>query len=93
MQAIEFETRIGEGGNIRLPEEFRYAYGKQARLVVLLPNTREEPSTTTVPMKPGGANDFDRLLDATKNCWHGEDGLAYQLRLRSEWEQTLDNPS
>ena len=36
MQAIEFETRIDETGHIYVPEEFRNAYGKRTRLVVLL---------------------------------------------------------
>jgi hypothetical protein len=42
MQAIEFETRIDKQGHIYLPEEFSYAYGKFARLVILMP----EPAAT-----------------------------------------------
>ena len=38
MQAIEFETLIDENGHISLPLEFQNAYGKHARLVVLLPD-------------------------------------------------------
>ncbi|WP_423226702.1 hypothetical protein [Candidatus Amarolinea aalborgensis] len=41
MQAIEFETRIDKNGRIYLPEAFQYAYGKIARLVVLLPDQTE----------------------------------------------------
>jgi hypothetical protein len=41
MQAIEFETRIDKRGHIYLPEEFQYAYGRFARLLVLLPEQAE----------------------------------------------------
>jgi hypothetical protein len=41
MQAIEFETRIDKNGHIYLPEEFQHAYGKLARLVILLPEPAE----------------------------------------------------
>ena len=37
MKAIEMETRIDDNGHISLPLEFQYAYGKLARLIVLLP--------------------------------------------------------
>ena len=36
MRAIEFETQIDEHGHVTIPEEYHDAYGKQARLVVLL---------------------------------------------------------
>ncbi len=42
MRAIEFETRIDKRGHIYLPEEFQYAYGRFARLVVLLPVEQKE---------------------------------------------------
>lgn len=41
MQAIEFETQIDEHGHIYLPEKFHNAYGKHARLLVLLPDQAE----------------------------------------------------
>ncbi len=31
------------------------------------------------------ARSFRRLLEETSGIWKGEDGLAYQLRLRDEW--------
>ncbi|MFH0785556.1 MAG: hypothetical protein A2521_16400 [Deltaproteobacteria bacterium RIFOXYD12_FULL_57_12] len=59
MQAIEFETRIDETGHIYVPEEFHNAYGKRARLVVLLPDQVE-------PLKkrrhPGSAKGVLSLL-------------------------------
>ncbi len=30
---------------------------------------------------------FHRLLAETSGIWKGEDGLAYQLRLRDEWTE------
>jgi hypothetical protein len=60
MQAIEFETRIDNDGHIRLPEEFHDAYGKLARLVVLLP----EQGEAVVPARrqPGSARGMLRVL-------------------------------
>lgn len=37
METIKFETVIDSEGGIHLPEEFRHAYGKHARLVLSLP--------------------------------------------------------
>ncbi|WP_459873411.1 hypothetical protein [Endothiovibrio diazotrophicus] len=31
--------------------------------------------------------DFDALLDETSGSWAGEDGLAYQVKSRDEWER------
>ncbi len=31
------------------------------------------------------ARSFRRLLEESSGIWKGEDGLAYQLRLRDEW--------
>lgn len=49
MQAIEFETRIDKNGHIHLPEKFQHAYGKFARLVVLLPEQAEPPKKRRQP--------------------------------------------
>lgn len=59
MQTIEFETQIDNNGHIYLPEEFQYAYGKFARLVVLLPEP-EEP--TKKWRQPGSAKGIFKLL-------------------------------
>lgn len=52
MQAIEFETRIDENGQVTLPEKYRKAYGKHARMVVLLP---DETEPVTRRRRPGSA--------------------------------------
>ena len=57
MQAIEFETRIDKRGHIFLPEEFQYAYGRFARLVVLLPE-----ATKKRRRKPGSAKGILHVL-------------------------------
>ena len=49
MQAIEFGTRIDKNGHIYLPGAFQDAYGKFARLVVLLPEQAESPKKRRYP--------------------------------------------
>ncbi len=61
MQAIEFETHIDNKGHIYLPEEYKYAYGRFARLVVLLP---EQAETTKKRRQPGSAKGILRVLSA-----------------------------
>ena len=59
MQALEFETQIDKDGHIHLPEEFQYAYGKLARLIVLLP---ESPQPGKPKRQPGSARGVLRIL-------------------------------
>jgi hypothetical protein len=59
MQAIEFETLIDKDGHIYLPEEFKYAYGKFARLVVLLP---ERGKSIQKRRQPGSAKGILQVL-------------------------------
>ncbi|WP_133510362.1 antitoxin of toxin-antitoxin stability system [Candidatus Thiosymbion oneisti] len=59
MQAIEFETRIDEEGQVRLPEEFHYAYGRLARLVILLPESTEPLDKRR---RPGSAKGILKVL-------------------------------
>ena len=59
MQAIEFDTRIDKDGNIHLPDEFQHAYGKQARLLVLLP---EQANTPRKRRQPGSAKGILKVL-------------------------------
>ena len=59
MQAIEFETRIDKNGHIFLPEEFQHAYGKLARLVVLLP---EQVPPQKKRRQPGSARGILKVL-------------------------------
>ena len=37
MQAIELNAQIGRNGYILLPEQFHHFYGKEVRLLVLIP--------------------------------------------------------
>jgi hypothetical protein len=59
MQAIELETMIDKDGHIYLPEEFQYAYGKLARLIVLLPEQAEQPKKRR---QPGSAKGILQVL-------------------------------
>ena len=68
MQAFEFETWIDEHGQILLPEEFQNAYGKHARLVVLLPDQQEPIKKRRQPGSAKGrltilSDDEDHLAD------------------------------
>lgn len=72
MQAIEFETRIDHNGHIYLPVEFQQAYGKLARLVVLLPEVGEP-----IPKRrqPGSAKGILTVL--SEDDEHLEDFREY----------------
>jgi hypothetical protein len=59
MQTIKFETIIDSKGAIHLPEEFRHAYGKHARLVVLL---QEQEVTRKRGRQPGSAKGVFKVL-------------------------------
>lgn len=59
MQTIKFETIIDSKGAIHLPEEFRHAYGKHARLVVLL---QEREETREKGRQPGSAKGIFKVL-------------------------------
>ncbi|VFN07126.1 MAG: hypothetical protein BECKG1743E_GA0114224_111391, partial [Candidatus Kentron sp. G] len=87
MQTIEFEAMIDEGGNVRLPERCQHLYGHQVRFVV---SPAKLSATGTVPPETiQGTHEisgqWDRLLNRTRNIWHGGDGLTYQLAMREEW--------
>jgi len=49
MQAIEISTRIGKNGHIELPAEYREAFGKTVRLLVLLPEHDQPPKKRRQP--------------------------------------------
>lgn len=59
MQAIEINTWIGENGHIELPAQYREAFGKTARLLVLLPESNEAPAPRR---RPGSAKGILRVL-------------------------------
>ena len=59
MKAIEMETKIDDKGHISLPPEFHYAYGKLARLIVLLP---EQDDAVKNNRQPGSAKGILKVL-------------------------------
>lgn len=72
MEAIEFEARIDERGRIVIPREFQRVFGKEARLIVLLP---EESETGRPKRQPGSAKGILRIL--SEDDEHLEDFAAY----------------
>ncbi|MCX6090044.1 MAG: hypothetical protein NTX88_06720 [Candidatus Atribacteria bacterium] len=59
MQTIEFETVIDSKGAIHVPEEFRHAYGKHARLIVVL---QAQEVTRKKGRQPGSAKGIFQVL-------------------------------
>lgn len=59
MQAIEIDTRIGEDGHIELPAKYRQAFGRSARVLVLLPEPDEVPAKRR---QPGSAKGILKVL-------------------------------
>ena len=72
MQAIEFEAWIDKNGHIFLPEKFQYAYGKAARLLVLLPEQTEPRKRRR---RPGSAKEILKIL--SEDDEHLDDFKAY----------------
>jgi bifunctional DNA-binding transcriptional regulator/antitoxin component of YhaV-PrlF toxin-antitoxin module len=72
MQALEFETKIDKKGRIFLPEEFQHAYGKSARLLVLLP---EQGQLSPKQRQPGSAKGILTVL--SEDDEHLDDFEAY----------------
>ena len=72
METIKFETVIDSQGGIHLPEEFRHAYGKHARLVVLL---QAQESTRKKGRQPGSARGILKVL--SEDDEHLNDFKAY----------------
>jgi hypothetical protein len=59
MRAIEIDTHIDEDGHIELPDRYRHAFGKSARLLVLLPESSE---TEVERRRPGSAKGLLQVL-------------------------------
>ncbi len=72
MEAIEFEARIDERGHIVIPREFERVFGKEARLILLLP---EESKSDRPKRQPGSAKGILRIL--SEDDEHLEDFEAY----------------
>lgn len=72
MQAIEVETWIDKNGHIYLPEKFQSAFGKSARVLVLLPEPAESPKKRR---QPGSAKGILTIL--SEDDEHLNDFEAY----------------
>ena len=72
MQAIEVETWIDKNGHIYLSEKFQHAFGKSARVLVLLPEPTELPKKRR---RPGSAKGILTIL--SEDDEHLDDFQAY----------------
>ncbi len=84
LQAIELETVIAPDG--KLPEAFREAFGRKARVIILLPE-----DVSSQPGKKGQSEQLMEMagkIDAFKDI---EDPVAFQRQLRDEWIREWDN--
>ncbi len=75
--AIELETVIPGDG--KLPEAFQDAFGRKARVIVLLPETNENEAPSVTDNKKLMA--FAGTID-----WPIDDPLEWQRGQRDEWE-------
>lgn len=72
MQAIEFNVQIGKNGHIFLPERFHHFYGREARLLMLIP---EQTESGKKPRRPGSAKGVLTILYEDDD--HLDDFKAY----------------
>lgn len=79
MQAYELTTTIDDQGTLHLPNDCRSAFGRQARIILLLEDTLA-PDTAAPP--PSLAR-FAGLLKDSPNL--RQDPVAIQRELRDEW--------
>ena len=83
LQAIELETVITPDG--KLPETFREAFGRKARVIVLLPeNTASQPEEKEQSKR---LMELAGKIDAFKDI---ENPVAFQRQLRDEWTREWD---
>lgn len=92
MQAIEIEAPIDLNGNIHLPEQYHHFYGREARFVILLPDTPSQPAVPSVATAPADTSswpEIDPARDLAKFIGTeaiAEDGVAFQRHIRdTEW--------
>jgi hypothetical protein len=72
MQTIELRTRISNNGHIQLPKDYGFAYGREAKLVVILPETE----TKKRPIRhPGSAKGILKIL--VEDAEHLDDFKEY----------------
>ena len=83
LQAIELETFIAPDG--KLPETFREAFGRKARVIVLLPE-----DITSQPEKKEQSERLMELAGKINDFKDIEDPVAFQRQLRDEWTRAWD---
>ena len=72
MQPIELEAIIGLNGQLQIPADYQFCYGKQTKLIILLAD---------VP--PQSDKIVDLMQYSGTLAWQ-VDGLAYQQQMRED---------
>lgn len=76
MKAFELTTHIDEQGNLHLPRDYSYLFGKNARVILLVEDSGPERSKPTLEQFAGLLKDSPSF---------NQDPLAIQRQLRDEW--------
>jgi bifunctional DNA-binding transcriptional regulator/antitoxin component of YhaV-PrlF toxin-antitoxin module len=83
MKAIEMETTISSDG--KLPSSFREAFGRKARVIVLIEeNNRESEQSRDESVR---LMELAGKINAFRNI---KDPVAFQRKLRDEWANGWD---
>lgn len=85
MKALEMETAIQVDG--KLPVYFREAFGRKARVIVLLDDGQEKSETRSQKKRIG----LSELAGKIHSFSDVNDPVAYQKSIRSEWTRGEDD--
>ncbi|MBF8271203.1 MAG: hypothetical protein HW380_308 [Magnetococcales bacterium] len=81
LHAIEEDVVLPADG--KLPETFHAAFGRRARVIVLLPDSIENAEPDQ--------DDSQRLMTFAGTIdWPMDDPVAWQRQQRNEWERSWD---
>ncbi len=75
MQPIELEAFIGINGQLQIPADYQFCYGKRTKLIILLADVPPQSDKVVDLMQYSGTL-----------AWQ-VDGLAYQQQMREEWDK------
>lgn len=83
MQAYELTTKIDEQGNLQLPSDCKPAFGRQARVIVLVDDAQPTPTPEQPAAPVPTLAQFSGLLKDSPSF--DGDPVAIQRELRDEW--------
>lgn len=79
MQAYELMTIIDDRGTLHLPDDCRPAFGRKARVIVLV---EDALASGTEPRRPSIAQFAGLMKDSPNLC---QDPVTIQRELRDDW--------